>query len=171
MRKCPVCNNVILTQVEYEGFRILQCKDCYGYLVPKRRMEFIKRTVDKSQEDLMEDVSAEFKGSSSERLRCPKCFQKMTKHRIKMRLLDIQADVCESCDLIWFEGGKLALLKLAYMGTEKFSNAQDIKQRLEGVDASPERKAMYKANLSQLPREKSMFEQVMSDMWHKGMFE
>ena len=63
MKKCPVCN-VGLVAAEYEGFRLMQCGECGGHLVPLQRLELIKRIGATSQEDLKTEATRDYDGSS-----------------------------------------------------------------------------------------------------------
>jgi len=150
MRLCPKCE-VALTSVSYEGFRILQCPECKGYLVPLDRLESIKRAPRTPQEQLKEEARTEFKGDASAPVRCPRCHGPMEKTPLDVPMLTLQSDRCASCRLVWLDGGELALLQLAYEMSQQFLNAEDMKQRLRELEASPERKAQFEANLAQLP--------------------
>ncbi len=150
MRKCPKCD-VPLTRVDYEGFPVMHCAECKGYLVPLDRLESIKRAPRTSQEQLKEEASSEFAGDHSGSIRCPRCHAPMEKERVDNPVLTLYLDRCEQCRLVWLDGGELALVQLAYETSREFLNAEELRQRLRELEASPERKAQFEADLARLP--------------------
>jgi len=163
MRKCPVCSTVDLVQVDYEGFIVQQCSSCGGHLVPLQRFECIKRVDMKSQQELKEEASSQFKGSSTQPLKCPKCRMTMRKQAVKLPVLNLQTDFCRTCDLIWLDGGELALLQLVYQASAKFINAQDLKRRINELETSPERKAQFERNFAELPDSRDPVEAALGE--------
>ena len=150
MKKCPVCS-IDLVNVDYEGFRLTHCTKCKGHLVPLRRLESIKRVEGKTEDELRAEASEQFQASSTKTLKCPRCRVFMKKEKIDLPVLDLQMDVCRKCELIWFDGGELALLQLGYQSKSSFLDAQEFKRRIQELDASPERKAEFEANLARMP--------------------
>ena len=150
MTSCPVCRTT-LSPVDYEGFRILQCDRCKGHLVPLLRLESIKRIDRKSPDELRAEAAADFKGSAEGRLTCPRCRSLMHKQAIDIPVLDLLADFCDSCSVMWFDGGELALFQLGYEASHKFINARQIRRRMQELNASPGRKAAFEEALARLP--------------------
>ena len=162
MRKCPVCD-LELSRVEYEGYTVRRCASCNGHLMRPDKVEFIKRADRKTPEQLKSEVSAEFSGSSRQRLRCPRCRAPMRKQAINLPVIDLPYDICTDCSLVWLDGGELALVQLAYQSSSGFLNAQEMKRRMQELEASPERKAIFKANLANLPETKHPVEEVLGE--------
>jgi len=162
MRKCPVCD-LELSSVEYEGYIVRRCGSCNGHLMRLNKMKFIERVNHKTQEQLKSEASAEFSGSSTQRLRCPRCHAPMHKEAIDLPVLDLQYDICTGCSLVWLDGGELGLVQLAYQAGSGFLNAQELKRRMQELEASPERKAIFKANLAKLPETKHPVEEVLGE--------
>ena len=127
------------------------------------KMVSIERLNHKTQEQLKSEASAEFSGSSSQRLRCPRCHLPMHKQAIDLPVLDLQYDICTGCSLVWLDGGELALVQLAYQSSSGFLNAQELKRRMQELEASPERKAIFRANLANLPETKHPVEEVLGE--------
>lgn len=162
MRKCPVCD-LELSLVKYEGYTVRRCGSCNGHLMRLDKMEFIKRADRKTQEQLKSEASAEFSGSSGQQLRCPRCRRPMHKQAINLPVIDLQCDICTGCSLVWLDGGELALVQLAYQSSSGFINAQELKRRMQELEASPDRKAIFKANLANLPETKHPVEEVLGE--------
>jgi len=162
MKQCPVCR-IDLVPTDYEGFRVMQCNHCGGHLVPLQRFESIKRIDQKSQDELKAEASSEFKASSSEALKCPRCHTFMRKQSANLPMLDLQTDVCRSCALVWLDGGELALLQLGYQAKNRFIDAQEFKRRMQELEASPERKARFEENLAKLPKAKNPIENALGE--------
>ena len=162
MRKCPVCS-VDLVPTDYEGFRVMQCTGCGGHLVPLQRFQSIKRVNRKSPDELKAEASSQFSASSLKTLRCPRCHMAMRKKRADLPVLDLQTDVCRRCELVWLDGGELALLQMGYQATSKFIDAQEFKRRMHELEASPERKARFEDALAKLPMAKDPLEEVLGE--------
>lgn len=160
MKRCPICR-VDLVPVDYEGFRVMQCGQCFGHLVSLQRFDSIKRIDRKSQDELKSEASSVFTASSRQMLKCPRCHAPMCKQSTDLPVLDLQTDVCRHCDLVWLDGGELALLQLGYQATGKFMNAQEFKRRMQELEASPERKARFEANLAKLPKAKDPLDELL----------
>ena len=171
VKQCPVCDHDDLDYTQYDGFRVMKCNKCKGYLLAKRHLDNIERMHKKSQSLLQEELSVEFTGSTDGKIRCPICYKKMDKREFKRTTLSIHADACEACGLVWLDGGELALLQLAYMTTGKYVDAEENKFRMQEVNASLARKAEYEKNLAQLPDEETddlteFFREIIND-FHK----
>lgn len=162
MRTCPVCN-VELQFVDYEGFRVRQCCLCRGHLVPLLRFKSIKRVDRKSPDELKSEAKSEFRKSSIETLKCPKCHLALEKRRVDLPFVELHTDVCEGCEVVWLDGGELALLQLGYQASSKFIDAQEFKRRMAELEASPARKARFEENLGKLPRGKTPWHGALDD--------
>ncbi len=162
MKKCPACGSG-LTHEKYEGFPVLQCGQCGGHLVPLMRLEPIKRLQRATEEELTQEA-ATFSGDSTERIRCPRCNVYMRKEALDVPLIDgLHQDVCDHCDLIWFDGGELAIVQLAYEQTGAFQNVDELRQRMRELESQPERKAAFERALSELPESTFTVENVLSE--------
>jgi Zn-finger nucleic acid-binding protein len=162
MKKCPVCR-IDLLHTDYEGFRVMQCGQCGGHLVPLQRFESIKRVGRKTQDELKAEASSDFTASSLGTLKCPRCHMSMRKQTTDLPVLDLRTDVCPGCALVWLDGGELALLQLGYQAKSKFINAQEFKHRMQELEASPERKARFERNLARLPDAADPLQQALGE--------
>jgi Zn-finger nucleic acid-binding protein len=134
--------------VEYEGFAVLRCERCSGHLVTVSRLECIKNIAGKSRDELKAEAAAEFHGSNTERVKCPRCHMAMRKQAIRLPVLALEMDVCLPCSLVWLDGGELALAQLGHEASAGFADVQEMKRRMAELEASPERKAVFEANLA-----------------------
>lgn len=150
MRKCPNCSSM-LTPMAYEGFDLLRCGQCHGYLAALNDVEIIKRVARNSQDELKAEAMAGFHGSNTGRIKCPRCHMSMHKQTVRMPALTLEIDICTPCALAWFDGGELALVQLDHEARTGFADAQELKRRMEELESSPERKAAFEANLAKLP--------------------
>lgn len=160
MKNCPICN-IPLTPVDYEGLRVWQCLTCKGHLMSFARLDGIKRANRKSEPALKSEASTDFAGSTTQPLRCPRCHIVMDKQALDLPVLDIHTDVCDGCSLVWLDGGELALLQLAFKTSSKSLNSQKLKRRISELEASPERKAAFEANLARLSDSKDTPESIL----------
>ena len=117
----------------------------------------------KSQDELRAEASADFRASSSATLKCPRCHMPMRKQAADLPVLDLQTDICRSCQLVWLDGGELALLQLGYQVKSRFIDAQEFRRRMRELEASPERKARFEEDLAKLPEAKDPLEQALGE--------
>jgi Zn-finger nucleic acid-binding protein len=157
MRKCPVCR-VDLVPLDYEGVRLHHCPDCRGYLVAADRLKCIERGDRTSIDKLKAEATEEFGASSGDVLQCPRCRLRMRKQSLGLPVLDLDCDICSACDLVWLDGGELAMLQLSYQAGSKFINAQEMKRRFAELEASPGRKAEFEANMARLKDLEDVFD-------------
>ena len=162
MKNCPhcLCN---LSPVSYEGLRVFRCEQCRGHLLPSRQLEAIKRLDQKTQDELMQEANTDYHGDGDAKIHCPRCRVTMRKHTIKLPGLTLQLDACRDCDLIWLDGGELALIQLGHESTPQFRNAQELRNRMDALESSPERKAAFEENLAKLPDPADPISDVLSE--------
>ena len=160
MKNCPLCN-IPLNPIDYEDMRVFQCFKCRGHLMSLARLDGIKRANRKKTEALKAEASDDLTRDTDVRIACPRCHAWMTKEALDLPALDLHADVCKPCQLVWLDGGELALIQLAYETSAKFLNNQQIKQRMRDINASPERKAAFEANLNRLPDSEDAVENTL----------
>jgi Zn-finger nucleic acid-binding protein len=163
MRKCPICN-IELTPEDYEGVIVMQCAQCGGHLIPLQRFESIKRIATKTEHELKKEASTDFKYSTTNFINCPRCHMKMKKQSINIPVVELQTDICKGCKLIWLDGGELALLQLLHQSKSGFLNAQELKRRMQNLEADPERKAKFEAALAKLPDPDYIPENVLNEV-------
>jgi Zn-finger nucleic acid-binding protein len=163
MRNCPHCR-IPLILVDYEGFRIMSCGQCKGHLMYLSRLEPIKRITAKSQQELKDEAAADFKGDNTGKVKCSRCHAPMSKQDIRLPGLNLQIDVCRACSLIWLDGGELALAQLGHEAKGVFANAQELKRRMDEMEASPERKARFEEILARMPKENQEPDDFRSDI-------
>ena len=129
MKKCPICN-VDLLATDYEGFRVMSCGDCGGHLVSLQRFGCIKRVNKKTQVELKGEATSQFKGSTECDIKCPRCHALMGKEVAALPYVEVHTDVCRHCDLVWLDGGELAMLQLGHEASTKFMDSTDIKPKV-----------------------------------------
>jgi len=162
MKSCPVCQTP-LTHEKYEGFPVLHCGQCGGHLVPFRRLEPIKRLQRTTEAELKQEANA-FSGDSTERIRCPRCNVYMRKEALDVPLIEgLHQDVCDHCQVVWFDGGELAMVQLVYEQTGEFRNVDELRQRMRELEADPERKAAFERTLAELPDSTFTLENAMGE--------
>ena len=127
----------------------------------QRLKSIVQGVSQKSKDDLKKEAESQFSGSTTDRLKCPRCRRPMLKQSSNLPVIELHTDVCHSCELVWLDGGELALLQLGYQATSKFLDTQEFKRRMEELEASPERKAQFEKNLAALPKEKLAVEQIL----------
>jgi Zn-finger nucleic acid-binding protein len=150
MKKCPCCR-VEVKIIPYEGFKIMQCPECKGHILPLSRLECIKHIKGLTQEKLKAEASAGLKNDSTGKVPCPKCMLPMKKEKLKIPVLTVFIDTCKTCELAWLDAGELALVQIAHEATRTFANMQEMKKRMETLEASPERKRQLEDAIASLP--------------------
>jgi Zn-finger nucleic acid-binding protein len=153
-----------MISVQYEGIGVQRCDQCRGHLVKSTRLDSIKRIACKSQAELKDEATSEFHNRKTEKVKCPRCRITMRRQIIKLPGLPLETDICIPCSLIWFDGGELAIAQLEHESTAGFINAQEMKQRIEELEASPVRKAEFEKNLARLPVSPDPVEKVLVDV-------
>lgn len=148
---CPSCA-ATLVRVTYEGLPVFRCEHCYGYLVGRGRTEGIKRSREKSVEQLKSEALCEGQSDTQERIRCPRCRGRMNKELLK-EPASFHIDTCPSCEFIWFDGGELARLQLAHEIRPQAEEAAELQRRHR--EMSPEQRAEFERNLAKLPQPES----------------
>ncbi len=164
--KCPTCSDT-LVRVKYEGFPVFRCESCFGYLVPVHRIDSFKRSRGKTIEQLKDETLGESRPDTEERIRCPRCKMVMKKEFFK-DLASFHTDTCESCELIWFDGGELARLQLCYEMSPQGQDAAEFQRRLR--EMSPEAKAEFERNLANLPERESAVSGALRESLLRGRF-
>jgi Zn-finger nucleic acid-binding protein len=126
------------------------------------RLESIKRVTRTPTDELAQEAAA-FAGDTTDRVQCPRCRVRMRKEELDVPGTGLHTDVCDSCRLVWFDGGELALLQLAYEQSAEFHNVDELRQRMRELEASPERKAAFEAALAKLPESQFTLESAFSE--------
>jgi len=161
--KCPSCS-VELNRTTYEGVPVFECPRCGGYLVNRRQMVLIKSSRGKSPEELEFDAESRSGADSTEDVRCPKCLARdMKKQRVSAGDESFHVDLCEACDVVWFEGGELARMQLQYESTAQGVETLARQQRAAGLDTDDDDE--FERNLAALPRHDNPFFQALKDSW------
>lgn len=161
---CPVCN-VELTPFEYEGFRIAKCLRCHGHLVKKSRLNSIRRVRGQTTPQLKRESKRDFKNSTKATLKCPRCHFKMRKQPVKAPL-DLALDVCERCQLVWLDGGELAIVQLLFEASRRGRDLAKMMRRALELESDPVRKAAFERNLRRMPKEFEYdHEELLPDQW------
>jgi Zn-finger nucleic acid-binding protein len=145
--KCPLCRQPFI-RVRRVNFSVRHCPQCLGYLVDYDRLATIKRSTERSVEELMQEAEATAGIDSLERLRCPQCLEFMRKQLIPPPA-EFHIDLCRACNLTWFDGGELASYILHYRISDQGREAEELRRRHEQM--SPQRRAEFQQQLDQLP--------------------
>ena len=141
--KCPVCGDVDLASVPYEGVAVSLCPRCHGVLLTKNALNRIERNpeMERSVLEMEVDDSSDSEGV----LKCPKCRVGMRKEQ-SPHGLDFSVDICESCGLLWLDHGELEALQIAF--EESPAGRDMIERRKIMSDMSDERREALNANIA-----------------------
>lgn len=146
--RCPVCRTVELLKQTYEGLNVHQCPKCFGHLLPRLRADAIKRRANCPPEELEQKVMLERAEDSQRLVKCPRCGGLMRKQN-KARPVRFQIDLCRKCDVLWLDGGELALLQLHYESSPQAQETREMQRRWE--EMPEERKRAFVENVRKLP--------------------
>jgi len=149
--KCPSCAGQ-LVRTTYEGLPVFRCDECFGYLLGQKRVDGIKRSRDKSVEQLKEETLSESREDTKTIVRCPRCRMKMKKEFLAEPVF-LHVDRCKPCDLVWLDGGELARIQLGHEMTPQSRDAAEMQRRLKEMD--PQRRQEFEENLAKLPEPES----------------
>lgn len=163
--ECPVCS-VSLEHVEYENVPLRQCPECEGYLVRRNRLLLIKRSRERSQDELQQEAAEAGPADRREPVQCPRCrVRRMKKERIPVEDgEDFHIDTCPDCEVVWFDGTELARLQLNFeksrQAAEMFAMQQQARSR------TPEDESRLRERLRELPSSGGIVgPTVRSGMW------
>jgi len=137
-----------LVRVKYEGWPVFRCDTCFGYLVGQKRVDSFKASRSKEAGELMKEAAAEAQEDTESKVRCPRCRVAMDKKLLK-EPASFHIDSCKSCEVVWFDGGELARLQLAYEISAKGQEAAEFQRRHQ--EMTPEERAEFEENLANLP--------------------
>lgn len=129
---CPKCSRP-LNRTTYENVRVMQCDECFGYFVARKRLTLIKSTRELGPEELHNEAHTEQTPDTEEQLRCPNCLvEAMRKERIRVDDDDsFHLDVCRKCENVWLDGGELARLQIKFEQSAKAIEAFAHQERLQ----------------------------------------
>ena len=129
---CPKCSRP-LNRTTYENVRVMQCEECFGYLVARNRLRLIKSSREQTPEALRNEAQTEQAPDTQERIRCPSCrVEVMQKERVRVTADDFfHLDVCRKCGRVWLDGGELARLQIKFEQSAKAVEAFAHQERLE----------------------------------------
>jgi len=154
---CPSCETTLQRET-YETFFVFQCPDCSGVLLNTSRLSWIKTRRGLSTEELQGQVdSASSTEDTHEKIRCPRCrgeggaatMDKMESRKLEPTAELFVIDLCQSCQLAWFNGGELARLQLAYESTPKA--LAELQMQLQAETRTEEEEEELREDLAQLP--------------------
>ena len=142
----------------------MYCAQCKGHLVSSNKLETIKRVTKNTREQLKEEATSEVSTDLVGTILCPRCRRKMRKEQIRVPALTLYIDHCAPCSLVWLDGGELALIQLAYESSHHFVNTQELKQRIQELEASPERKSEFEVALARLPQGENVLKDALKEV-------
>ncbi|MHC4252600.1 MAG: zf-TFIIB domain-containing protein [Planctomycetota bacterium] len=143
---CPSCGK-LLAQAEYEGLPVWHCEACKGRLAGGGRVEAIKEKYGLSTDELVEEVQDERRGDIAGPANCPRCAKPMKKEA-GPGPVPFDMDSCDTCKLVWFDGGELALLQLAHEAAKEDEMSEELTRQVE--DLSPGSRKSFDDKLSAL---------------------
>jgi len=131
---CPKCSRP-LNRTTYEDVQVMQCEECFGYLVARKRLMLIKSSREQGPEALRDEAHTEQASDTHERLRCPSCLvEVMNKERVRVTADDsFHLDVCRKCDRVWLDGGELARLQIKFEQSAKAVEAFAHQEKLQNL--------------------------------------
>ena len=156
--KCRNCT-AALKRIKYAGANVHECPNCFGHLVEKRSIARIEKRIDKDIDELKDEVLDSSGVDLAEKIRCPRCRNKMRKETV--RKPGFQIDECDNCDFVWFDGGELASLQLVYESKGQTQELNGMRERLESMTAA-QRKA-YEDRIANLVDLGSPMEQAIRE--------
>ncbi len=132
---CPTCRRP-LKRATYENIQVMQCEECFGYLVARTRLKLIKGAREQKPEALRSEAQTERAPDTQERIRCPHCrVEAMRKERVRVGGdEEFHLDVCRKCDRVWLDGGELARLQMKFEQSAKALEAFARQERLQTFD-------------------------------------
>jgi len=143
--QCPQCDSK-LVRSKYQGSNIRQCPNCNGMLLDSDRAEKIQKRVNKDVERLVKESELSDAKDTPDKIRCPACRDRMDKNLIED--LDFHVDECGNCDKVWFDGGELAQLQLAFENKPQREEVNRMRERIQNM--TDEERAEYEARIANL---------------------
>ena len=149
-RLCPGCA-VPLVRENYESSWVFRCPACRGTLLSTSRLERIERDPGRNPALLKTEARAEHWTDTGPAIPCPRCRATMAKRPLTRGAATFYMDYCQACDLVWLDGGELALAQLVYETSSAGREARALQQRALEAQLSPERMARFEQALARLP--------------------
>ena len=149
MKTCPVCA-VNLELIKYEQEGVLHCPSCHGYLIDTSALTRIKKKELNTNEMLDEQLKNELQLNTTTAISCPRCHLEMDKIQECFPEIDIDVmvDYCESCKLLWLDGGEIVLLQQGYEASDEAEIRREGLLQVEEFKNNPERQQAFKDNLA-----------------------
>ena len=151
-RQCPACA-VPLVREDYESSWVFRCPSCRGTLLSTSRLERIERDPGRSPDLLKKEARAEHWTDTGAAIPCPRCRATMAKRPLTRGAATFYMDYCRACDLVWLDGGELALAQLVYETSSAGREARALQQRAQEAQLSPERMARFEQALARMPED------------------
>lgn len=152
MKHCPGCDAELVKEA-YEGVAVWRCAKCRGALLPKYKLEMIRHQREREPDALKREAAAEFTGDTQRMIRCPRCGAHMEKRPLAGPYARLTMDYCHSCTCVWLDGGELAIAQLIFEDSGRGRDSLERKHRMAELDADPERRARFEADLARMPEE------------------
>lgn len=100
-------------------------------LLDSDRADKIKRRINKDVEQLVKESELSAAEDTLEKIRCPACRNRMDKQLIEE--LDFNVDQCDNCDKVWFDGGELSRLQLAFENRPQTAELNRMRERINNM--------------------------------------
>jgi Zn-finger nucleic acid-binding protein len=88
----------------------------------------------------------------------------MYKFDLVVPYLTLQMDVCERCELIWLDGGELALLQILYEASDWHKDSKRLQRRTLELAVSPERLMRLEKAIQQATGPQSMIADTLENV-------
>jgi len=145
---CPGCRTT-LENIEYEGVPVRRCGQCRGMLVTRSGVQRVRTQQNRPTEQLFVEYRQEDREDTQEKIRCPRCRNRMRKQLVRHVAEQFTIDSCRECQLSWFDGGELARIQLIY---ESSAAARDsIELQYQARNMSDERRRQLEEDIANLP--------------------
>lgn len=147
VRRCPVCV-AELENLTYEGFPVMRCPGCGGYLLREARLKGIQRRRQYPAEAFQRAIDASPGVDTDSVLRCPLCRRAMRKERTRFGV-HFQVDMCSGCGAVWLDAGELERLQMHFEQSPFGQDSRRLQETWETM--SPERREEFERNRARLP--------------------
>ncbi|TGK41992.1 hypothetical protein EHQ12_05230, partial [Leptospira gomenensis] len=151
---CPRCANQLDNlKTEYGYFWI--CQSCFGHFISE------KNIIKFYSEPIWTQIKATSKSKKNKRLiSCPSCKSQMKNIILPDAQNEVEIDLCDSCEIIWFDKNEIEDLRLKDYVNQK---AKDMKGEVFNLTTRKN------ANISEEAKIQYLLANVKLDHYHKNL--